>query len=86
MFFYRLCMPVDMTHVWIALCLTIGLYLCLYVYLDAIIPQKYGIAHSCCYCLKRHRRKKISKKASMIEQDLVDSQDGILAKVVPEVL
>jgi hypothetical protein len=57
---YRVIMPLRIGPVWTANCLTIVIYLGLYIYLDAIIPNKYGIAQSCCFCLKG-KGKKIKK-------------------------
>jgi len=41
---YRAVMPMSVTTAWTINCLTILAYLVLYIYLDAIVPNKYGIA------------------------------------------
>ena len=38
---------------WIMLIIQTPLYLCLYLYLDAVIPNQYGIALKCCFCCRR---------------------------------
>ena len=37
---------------------TIPVYFCLYVYLDAVVPNAYGIASPWCFCVKDCRKKK----------------------------
>lgn len=44
---------IKVAYAWLALVFSIPLYLGLYFYLDAIIPNEYGIAISCCFCLRR---------------------------------
>lgn len=38
---------------WAFLVINIPLYFFLYMYLDQIIPNTYGIAKSCCFCLRK---------------------------------
>ena len=38
---------------WIALVLQCPVYFMLHLYIEAIIPDNYGIAKSCCFCCKR---------------------------------
>lgn len=40
---------------WVALILSLPFYYGLYVYLDAIIPDTYGISKSLCFCFKKRR-------------------------------
>lgn len=42
---------------WISLILNIPLYFGLYVYLDQILPNTFGIKKDCCFCLKKSRRR-----------------------------
>jgi hypothetical protein len=44
MIFYRALVPVDATLAWVCTAITPFFYISLYVYLDAIIPNKYGIS------------------------------------------
>lgn len=46
---------ISMPVAWICLILTIPLYYGLYVYLDQVIPDTYGISKKCCFCLRRKR-------------------------------
>jgi hypothetical protein len=48
--------PDFVPYAWGALTLNIPFYFLLYLYLDAIIPDTYGIAKPCCFCLRRKRR------------------------------
>ena len=41
---FKLLIPIDMQVAWIATTLTIPFYIILYVYLDSVIPNKWGIA------------------------------------------
>ena len=43
MIFYRAIVPLNPLSAWICTILTPVFYICLYVYLDAIVPNKYGI-------------------------------------------
>ena len=46
------------------------LYFLLHLYIEAIIPNAYGVTKSCCFCLKRKRRNEISKvRVTNIEFD-----------------
>ena len=38
---------------WITLILQTPVYLALYLYFDAIVPNQFGIALKCCFCLRR---------------------------------
>lgn len=40
---FKLIVPFDMSAVWFANIFTIAFYICLYVYLDAVMPSKYGV-------------------------------------------
>ena len=42
---------------WITLILQTPLYLTLYLYLDAIVPNRFGIALKCCFCLKKQAQR-----------------------------
>jgi ABC-2 family transporter protein len=53
---YKLLEGLNMPLTWACLILSLPLYYFLYVYLDSIIPDTYGISKSCCFCLKRRRR------------------------------
>jgi hypothetical protein len=53
---FQLLMPHDMETVWAMSVFTIFFYLALYYYLDAVIPNKYGIAYSPCFCIPKAKR------------------------------
>jgi hypothetical protein len=40
---------------WAALILSLPAYYFLYVYLDQIVPNTFGISKSCCFCFKKRR-------------------------------
>ena len=40
---------------WASLILVTPIYVALYMYLDAIMPNVYGIRQSCCFCLKKKK-------------------------------
>lgn len=48
----QLSMPIA----WIALILSLPFYYGLYIYLDQIVPDTYGISRGCCFCLRRRKR------------------------------
>ena len=41
---------------WIALILLCPIYFFLHMYLEAIIPDAYGVTESCCFCFRRSRK------------------------------
>jgi hypothetical protein len=40
---------------WAALILSLPVYYLLYVYLDQVVPNTFGISKSCCFCFKKRR-------------------------------
>jgi len=40
---------------WAALVLAIPFYFFLHIYLEAIIPDAYGVTETCCFCFRRSR-------------------------------
>jgi len=40
---------------WAALILSLPAYYFLYVYLDQVVPNTFGISKSCCFCFKKRR-------------------------------
>ena len=40
---------------WAALILSLPAYYLLYIYLDQVVPNTFGISKSCCFCLKKRR-------------------------------
>jgi len=55
---FRVILPTNMTRVWYANVATIFFYIGLYVYLDAVIPNKYGVTQDWCFCLPCKRKNK----------------------------
>lgn len=48
-------LDVSSTFAMVCLIVSIPVYIGLYMYLDAVIPNEFGIAKTCCFCLrKRH--------------------------------
>jgi hypothetical protein len=45
----------NMAISWAALILSLPAYYGLYVYLDQVMPNTFGIRKSCCFCLRRRR-------------------------------
>ena len=43
----------DITVAWVCLAISIPIYVMLYMYLDAVMPNTFGIRNSCCFCFKR---------------------------------
>jgi hypothetical protein len=54
--FFKAILPLNMEKVWLANITSIAFFLLLYIYLDAIIPNKYGVARSCCFCVHDGKR------------------------------
>jgi hypothetical protein len=40
---------------WAALILSLPAYYLLYIYLDQVVPNTFGISKSCCFCFKKRR-------------------------------
>ena len=40
---------------WAALILSLPAYYFLYIYLDQVVPNTFGISKSCCFCFKKRR-------------------------------
>lgn len=49
-------LDLNINVAWISLFLVTPLYIILYMYLDAIMPNAFGIRESCCFCLKKKRK------------------------------
>jgi len=45
----------NVTYAWMAQIAIIPAYFFLYIYLDEIIPNNYGVAKSCCFCFRKNR-------------------------------
>ena len=41
---------------WLALLVSLPVYYFIYVYLDQVLPNTYGISKGCCFCLRRNKR------------------------------
>ena len=61
---------------WVCLILATPVYVGLYMYLDAIMPNVYGIRQSCCFCFKKNRN--LAFEEEMIE----DGENLVPAKPV----
>lgn len=48
----------DVDFAWYCLLAATPFYIFLYMYLDGIIPNAFGIRESCCFCLKCRRKPK----------------------------
>ena len=48
----QLSMPIA----WISLVLSLPLYYGLYIYMDQVVPDTYGISRGCCFCLRKRKR------------------------------
>lgn len=68
----------SLAGTWIAVILSMPAYYGLYVYLDQIIPDTYGIAQSCCFCLRLKRREKLN-------QEQLSTQHIIMAASVTDI-
>jgi len=62
----------EVSVAWVSLLFSIPFYVGLYMWLDAIIPNTYGISESLCFCLKR-------KKNEVEWADIGDYQTGLVA-------
>ena len=51
---------------WITLIITTPIYFLIHLYLEAIIPDAYGITKPCCYCFKRETRAKVQEKNEIV--------------------
>lgn len=59
----------SLVAAWICLVLNIPLHYGLYVYLDQVMPDTYGISKSLCFCLKKRKNRNEHVYASLINQD-----------------
>ena len=66
-------MGLDVTYAWIALTTSIPLYFLMYMYLDAIIPNEFGIAMSPCFCLKKRKLSESRKRANQRKEQKKNS-------------
>ena len=57
---FKLLLPLPLENAWYAAVFTTVFYFLLYMYLDAIIPNAYGIAQPCCFCCKRRNKSKFA--------------------------
>ena len=48
-------LALDVGVAWASLILVTPIYVMLYMYLDAILPNEFGIRQSCCFCLKKKK-------------------------------
>jgi hypothetical protein len=48
-------LDLNVNVAWASLVLVTPFYVGLYMYLDAIMPNVYGIRQSCCFCLKKKK-------------------------------
>ena len=60
-------LQLDVRVAWAALFLATPVYLALYAYLDAIMPNNFGIRQSCCFCVKR--RANASPRTEVIREE-----------------
>ena len=44
---------INLTVAWVVSVIQAPLYFLLYVYMDQVMPDTYGISKSCCFCLRR---------------------------------
>ena len=63
---FKILLPLPIHRAWWASIGTVVFYFLFYMYLDAIIPNTYGIARPCCFCLKS----KSGNKSSIIRKVL----------------
>ena len=66
---------------WACLILECPIYYLLYMYLDQVIPDTYGISKSCCFCLRKNRRRHRADVYSPIQEEdisksLVEDRQG----------
>jgi hypothetical protein len=59
----------------IALFLNTPLYFGIFLYLDEIVPNTYGIAKSCCFCFKKKSPKKV--RASSLTNLNADTEQAV---------
>ena len=48
---------VDAGWAWATLVLLTPIYYLLHIYLEAIIPDSYGVTESCCFCFRRDKNR-----------------------------
>lgn len=61
-------LDLNVKFAWTSLVLVTPLYVFLYMYLDAILPNIYGIRQGCCFCLRK------KKKPALIEDNGLDEE------------
>lgn len=64
----KILMGLDVDVAWYCLAAATPFYLILYMYLDGIIPNAFGIRESLCFCLKRNKKPKFDQE-EMLQGD-----------------
>lgn len=54
-------MKIDVRWAWLCLCLQPIVYFVMYLYLDNVIPNSYGISKNCFYCLRCKRNREYER-------------------------
>lgn len=68
--------PLNMTVTWLALAVQPFLYFLLYVYLDQVMPDTFGISKSCCFCLKRKRA--VNRYSEINVTSEINNEEGLI--------
>jgi len=66
---------------WAALLLATPAYMCLYYYLDTVIPNAYGIAKHPCYCCLRRKPKRQSDRVPDSERPAEEQSEAVKIKI-----
>mmetsp|Transcript_108923 Transcript_108923/g.150649 ORF Transcript_108923/g.150649 Transcript_108923/m.150649 type:complete len:160 (-) Transcript_108923:2652-3131(-) len=66
----------EVKYAWMAQVLIVFGYFFLYLYLDEVIPNNYGVSKSCCFCFRR-RGVNIDREteAALLQEEYADGND-----------
>ena len=64
---------------WVAIMLAVPMWLAIYIYLDQVMPNTYGVQKHPCFCLKRRRdRDAVVAENGIEDGKIYDSSDPVL--------
>lgn len=64
---------VSVGAAWTALVLQAPIYFFLHIYIEAVMPDAYGVTETCCFCLRRGKRNYDDEDPDMDDFDLTSS-------------
>jgi len=70
----------NVVFAWISLILQTPIYLALYLYFDAVVPNQFGIALKCCFCCKRGPKTREQRLQPQEYEMLEGTQNPIITK------